>query len=61
MELVEKYRKIVLQVFREHTEGSIAHGDLEDEIIVDREADHYLWNGQRIPEAQTDSRLYRPH
>ena len=43
MELIEKYREIVLKVFREHTEAPIAHGDLEDEIIVDREADHYLW------------------
>ena len=42
MALVEKYREIILQVLREHTEAPIAHGDLEDEIIVDREADHYL-------------------
>ena len=43
MELVEKYREIILQVFREHTETPIAHGDLQDEIIVDREGGHYLW------------------
>lgn len=43
MELVEKYREIILQIFREYTEVPVAHGDLEDEIIIDREGDHYLW------------------
>ena len=43
MEPVEKYRKIILQVLREYTEAPIAYGELEDEIIVDPEADRYLW------------------
>ena len=43
MELIEKYREIILQVFHEHTEVPIANADLVDEIIVDREADRYLW------------------
>ena len=43
MERIDKYREIIRQVFREHTEVPIANADLVDEIIVDREADRYLW------------------
>ena len=43
MERIEKYREIIMRVFREYTEVSPAHGDLTDEIIVDRDSDRYLW------------------
>ena len=43
MEPVEKYRKIIRQMLMEYTSTPNAYGDLEDEIIVDRESDRYLW------------------
>ena len=43
MERIEKYRESILQVFREHTEIPKVNDDIVDEIIVDREADRYLW------------------
>ena len=43
MARIDKYREIILQIFREHTEVPSAYWDLVDEIIVDREADRYLW------------------
>jgi hypothetical protein len=43
MERIDKYREIILKVFREHTEVPSAYWDLIDEIIVDREAERYLW------------------
>ena len=61
MELVEKYREIILQVFREYTEVPVAHGDLQDEIIVDRERGSLPVDGQRISKTQTDSHLCCSH
>ena len=43
MERVEKYREIILKVFREWTEIASIPKEVKDEIIVDREADRYLW------------------
>ena len=43
MERIEKYRDIIMQVLREWTEVPPAYGEMTDEIIVDREADRYLW------------------
>ena len=45
MDRVEKYRNIILQVLREWTEIPPTYGDIDmvDEIIIDREADRYLW------------------
>ena len=45
MDRIEKYREIIMQVLREWTEvpPPPAYGDMVDEIIVDREADCYLW------------------
>ena len=43
MERIETYREIILQVLREHTEIPDDYHDIVDEIIVDREADRYLW------------------
>jgi hypothetical protein len=54
MDTVERYREIILKIFNEYTQIPPAYGDLKDEIIVDREADRYLWmitgrdNGKRI-------------
>ena len=43
MERIEKYREIIMRVLREWTEVPPAYGEMIDEIIVDREADRYLW------------------
>lgn len=43
MERIEKYRDIVLRVLNEWTEIPPTCGKMIDEIIVDREADRYLW------------------
>ena len=45
MERIEKYREIIMRVLREWTEvpPPAAYGEMVDEIIVDREADRYLW------------------
>ena len=43
MERIEKYRDIILLVLHEWTETPPAYGDMIDEIIIDREADRYLW------------------
>ena len=43
MELVKKYQQIILEIFEEYTKVPPAHGDLEDEIIIDRQTDRYLW------------------
>ena len=57
MDRIDKYREIVLQVFREHTEVPVAHDDIKDEIIVDREADRYLWMASGWRE-RTGSRVH---
>ena len=43
MDGIEKYREIILRVLGEYTEVPPAYGEMVDEIIVDREADRYLW------------------
>ncbi|MBI1927585.1 XisI protein [Candidatus Poribacteria bacterium] len=43
MELVEKYRQIILEIFDEYTKVPPAHGDVKDEIIIDSQTDRYLW------------------
>ena len=43
MERIEKYREIILKIFREFTEIPHPYDDLVDEIIIDRETDRYLW------------------
>ena len=43
MERIEKYRDIIMRVLREWTEVPPTYGEMVDEIIVDREADRYLW------------------
>ncbi|MDE0681991.1 MAG: element excision factor XisI family protein, partial [Candidatus Poribacteria bacterium] len=43
MERIEKYREIIMRVLHEWTEVPPAYGEMIDEIIVDREADRYLW------------------
>ncbi|MCZ6678563.1 MAG: XisI protein [Candidatus Poribacteria bacterium] len=42
MDRVEEYRQIILNIFQEYVQIPYAHGDMKDEIIVDREADRYL-------------------
>ena len=42
MEHIEKYQDIILRVLGEYTEVP-TYGDMIDEIIVDPEADRYLW------------------
>ncbi len=43
MERIEKYREIIMQIFREFTETPHVYDELTDEIIVDRETDRFLW------------------
>ena len=43
MERIKKYREIILRVLDEYTEVPPTYGDMIDEIIVDQEADRYLW------------------
>ena len=62
MEHIEKYRDIIMRVLREWTEVPPAYGEMIDEIIVDREADRYLWMTRGVPaETQTYPCLYCPY
>ena len=52
MDTLETYRKIIEKVFNEYAQLPYAHGNIEKEIIVDREKDRYLlmtigWDGAK--------------
>ncbi len=52
MERVENYRHIVEKVLRDYAAIPYSHGDIENELILDRFSDKYLllsvgWSGHR--------------
>jgi hypothetical protein len=52
MDTVEQFREFIGQILREHGQYRPSHGDIDTEIIIAPEQDHYElmhvgWDGQR--------------
>jgi hypothetical protein len=52
MDTVEHYRAAIRQILQEHGQHRPSHGEIDTEIIIDPERDHYElmrvgWDGQR--------------
>jgi hypothetical protein len=52
MDTLENYRETITHVLQEHAQTTYAHGDIQHELIVDKENDHYFlvslgWEGVR--------------
>ncbi|XGW00756.1 MAG: XisI protein (plasmid) [Leptolyngbya sp. BL-A-14] len=48
---VQHYRDVVIAFLTQHAQGKYAYGEIERELILDRERDHYLvldvgWQGE---------------
>ena len=52
MDTLETYRQGIAKVLRAYAQMPYAHGEIQIEVVVDRQADHYLllavgWDGAR--------------
>lgn len=52
MDTLESYRKTIENILQEHAQITYAHGDMQHQLIMDRENDHYFlltmgWEGVR--------------
>lgn len=52
MDTLENYRETIIHILQEHAQTTYAHGEIEHELIIDRENDRYMllslgWEGVR--------------
>ena len=52
MDTLETYRQGIAKVLRAYAHVAYAYGDIQTEVVIDRQADHYLlltvgWDGAR--------------
>jgi hypothetical protein len=50
MKRIDRYRQVIESILNEHAKIPYAHGDIERQVIADRQGDHYLlmavgWDG----------------
>jgi hypothetical protein len=53
MDTLATYRQIIERLLTEYLQIPYAHGDIQQQLIIDRERDHYLlmsvgWDGRRV-------------